>query len=98
MKTTHEMGIVLKTAIFSAIFTVILFMLVSYFFNHSWNPFVNDQSKNPPITVQGTGTASAQPDQSSVSFTVTKTANTLKDTQNQANTFTNKIVGDLQKI
>jgi uncharacterized protein YggE len=95
---SSDSKLILKTSVVSAIFTVILFMLVNYFFSHDWNPFVKSQSNNPPITVQGTGTISAQPDQSSVSFTVTKTANTLKDTQNQANTFTNKITGDLLKI
>src|SRR6185437_14707970 len=79
-------------------FTVLLLMLVNYFFNHSWNFFLNSQMKTQTFSVQGTGTATAAPDQSSVSFTVTKTATTLKDAQNQANTFTNKIVSDLQKI
>jgi hypothetical protein len=88
--------IVLKTSIFSAIFTVIILMLLSYFFNHTWNPFAS-KTASQPFTVQGTGTATATPDQSAVSFTVTKTATTLQDAQNQANTFTNKIVADLQK-
>jgi uncharacterized protein YggE len=97
MKTSHDMGIVLKTSIFSAVFTVILFMLINYFINHSLSLFVNNQSNNPPITVDGTGTVTGQPDQSDVSFTVSKTATTLQDAQNQANTSMNKILSDLQK-
>ncbi len=99
MVLSADTKLVVKTSLLSAIFTVVLFMLVNYFFNHSWNLSANSSaSKNPPITVQGTGTVTAQPDQSSVYFTVTKTASTLKDAQNQANTFTNKIVADLQKL
>jgi len=98
MKVRENMGIVLKTSIFSAIFTVVLFMLMNYFFSHNWNPFVSGHSNNPPITVQGTGTVSATPDQSDITFTVTKTEKTLQEAQNQANTFTNKIVSDLQKV
>ena len=89
--------IVLKTSILSAIFTVVILMLLSYFFNHTWNPFAS-KTASQPFTVQGTGTATAAPDESAVSFTVTKTATTLQDAQNQANTFTNKIVSDLQKL
>ena len=88
--------IVLKTSILSAIFTVAILVLLSYFFDHTWNPFAS-KTASQPFTVQGTGTATATPDQSAVSFTVTKTAATLQDAQNQANTFTNKIVADLQK-
>lgn len=98
MTLSSDTKLSIKTSALSAIFTVMLFMLVNYFFNHSLNPFSNSSSKNPPITIQGTGSVSAQPDQSTVSFTVNKTANTLQDAQNQANTFTNKIVADLQKI
>jgi len=89
--------IVLKTSIFSAIFTVVLLMIVSYFFNHTWNPFAS-KTASQPFTVQGIATVNAAPDQSAVSFTVTKTATTLQDAQNQANTFTNKIVSDLSKL
>ncbi len=87
-----------KTALLSAIFTILLLMLVNYFFNHSWNFFENSQMKTQTLSVQGTGNASSAPDQSDISFTVTKTATTLQEAQNQANTFTNKIVSDLQKI
>jgi uncharacterized protein YggE len=99
MALSTDSKLILKTSILTAVLTVVLFILVNYFFTHSWNlsPSSN-ASKSPPITVQGSGTASAAPDQSDVSFTVTKTATTVQDAQNQANTFTNKIVADLQKI
>src|SRR5579862_1610449 len=98
MALSSDTKIILKTSAVSAVFTVILLVLVNYLINHTWAFVSNSQIKSPPITVDGTGTVSAQPDQSSVSFTVTKTANTLKDAQNQANTFTNNMVSDLQKI
>ena len=97
MKLTSEVKIALKTSILSAIFTVVLLLLVNYYFNHTWNLF-GSTAKSQPFTVQGTGTATATPDQSDISFTVTKTATTLKDAQSQANTFTNKIVSDLKKL
>ncbi len=96
--SSESKHVIIKTSIFSAILTVVLLLLVNYLINHTWSLNGGDQTKNPPITVLGTGTISAQPDQSSVSFTITKTAATLKDKQNQANTFTNKIVADLQKL
>src|SRR6266404_1004953 len=99
MALSADTKLVVKTSLLSAIFIIVLFMLVNYFFNHSWNLSASSSaSKNPPISVQGTGSVISQPDQSSVSFTVTKTATTLQDAQNQANTFTNKIVSDLQKL
>ncbi|HSW97545.1 MAG TPA: SIMPL domain-containing protein [Candidatus Saccharimonadales bacterium] len=98
MALSSDSKLVIKISALSAIFTVILLVLINYFVNHTWALGGGGTSKNPPITVTGSGMVSAQPDQSSVSFTVTKTANTLKDAQNQANTFTNKMVSDLQKI
>jgi uncharacterized protein len=97
MKVSHDMGLVLKTAIFSAIFTVILFMLVTKIFDYSWSFSGSNQSGNPPITVDGTGTVTSEPDQSDITFTVSKTATTSQDAQNQANTSMNKIINDLQK-
>jgi uncharacterized protein len=97
MKLTTEVKIALKTSILSAVFTVVLLLLVNYFINHTWNLFGN-QSKSQPFTVQGTGSATATPDESTISFTVTKTATKLQEAQNQANTFTNKIVSDLGKL
>jgi uncharacterized protein YggE len=98
MALSSDTRLVIKTSALSAFFTVILLVLVNYLVNHTWALGGNSSSKNPPITVQGSGMISAQPDQSSVSFSVTKTAKTLKEAQNQANTFTNKMVADLQKI
>jgi uncharacterized protein len=98
MKLTSEVKMALKTSILSAIFTVLLLMLTNYFFNHSWNFFLNSQMKTQTMQVQGTGTATGTPDQSTISFTVTKTSTRLQDAQNQANTFTNKIVSDLDKL
>lgn len=98
MKLSSELKIALKTAILSSIFTIVLLMLTNYFFNHSLNFFANSQLKSHTLNVQGTGTASAAPDQSTISFTVSKTATKLQDAQNQANTFTNKIVKDLDHL
>ncbi|HUD44516.1 MAG TPA: SIMPL domain-containing protein [Patescibacteria group bacterium] len=97
MQLTSEAKLALKTALLAAIFTVILLMLVNYFFNHSLNLFSNN-SKDQPFTVQGTATVNATPDLADVSFTVNKTATSLQDAQNQANTSTNKIVADLQTL
>lgn len=97
MKPSHDMSLVLKTSLFSAIFTVILFMVVNNFVNHSWGTSASSNAGNPPITVDGTATVTAQPDQSDISFTVSKSATALQDAQNQANTSMNKILSDLQK-
>ncbi|HSX08554.1 MAG TPA: SIMPL domain-containing protein [Candidatus Saccharimonadales bacterium] len=97
MKLSSELKIALKSSLLSAIFTVLLLMLVNYFFNHTWNFFVNSAIKTQTFQAQGTGTATATPDQSNVSFIVTKTAKTLQDAQNQANTSMNTIVSDFEK-
>ncbi|HWY79345.1 MAG TPA: SIMPL domain-containing protein [Candidatus Sulfotelmatobacter sp.] len=97
MTTTSKTKLILTTSLLSALFTVSLFSLTNYAINHSWNFFATDQSKNPPLTVTGTASIKAIPDKTTVSFTVNKTAATLQDAQNQTNTFTNKIVADLQK-
>jgi uncharacterized protein YggE len=86
-----------KTALLSAIFTVLLLMLVNYFFNHSWNFFENSQIKTQTFSVQGTASATGTPDQSDISFTVSKTATTAQIAQQQANTSMNTILSDLQK-
>lgn len=46
----------------------------------------------------GTGSVTAEPDTSQISFSVSKTAQNLSDAQNQGNSFTNTIVQDLEKI
>jgi uncharacterized protein YggE len=97
MKPSTESKMFVKTALLSAIFTVLLLMLVNYFFNHSWNFFVNSQVKTQTFSAQGTGTVTGTPDQGNISFTVTKTATTLQNAQNQANVSMNTILGDLQK-
>lgn len=98
MNPTPQSKVVVKTALLSAVFTVVLFMLVSYYFNHSLNPFIITQSRTQPLTVQGTGTITATPDQSQVNFTVTKTTPTAEVAQSQTNEAINKIVADLQKL
>lgn len=97
MNPASDKKIAVKTALLSAIFTVLLLMLVNYFFNHSWNFFLNSQMKTQTFQVQGTGTATGTPDQSSVSFTVTKTATTAQDAQQQVNTLMNTITKDLEQ-
>jgi uncharacterized protein len=98
MKVSSEIKITIKTSILSAIFTVVLLMLVNYFFNHSWNFFLNSQVKTQTLKVQGTGTVSATPDQGDISFTVSKTGTTLQETQKVANTSMDKITSDLQQL
>jgi uncharacterized protein YggE len=95
---SSENKLFVKTALLSAIFTVLLLMLVNYFFNHSWNFFENSQMKTQTFSVQGTGSATATPDQSDISFTVNKSAPTAETAQQQANTSMNTILSDLQKI
>lgn len=94
--SSTEIKLILKTSLLSAIFTVVLFMLVNFFFTHSWSPVWSSTSKNPTLNVQGTGTLTETPDQSQVSFTVTKTASTVQAAQTQANTSMDKILTDLQ--
>jgi uncharacterized protein len=98
MVCSPENKIIIKTALFSAVLTLVLFLLVNFFVNRSWNLFVPSTPKTEPFTVQGTGTAKATPDQAQISFIVRKTAPKLEDAQNQANNLTNKIVADLEKI
>ena len=86
-----------KTALLSAIFTILLLMLVNYFFNHNWNFFENSQMKTQTFSAQGTGSVTGTPNQSDVSFTVSKTATTAETAQQQANTVMNTIINDLQK-
>ena len=97
MKPFSDLKLILKSALLSAVFTVLLLMLVNYFFNHSWNLFLGS-SNMQPFTVQGTGSVTQKPDEAKISFTVTKTAPVLKDAQDQTNTQTNTIVSDLRKI
>src|SRR5258708_6004949 len=97
MNASSDKKLPVKTALLSAIFTVILLMLVNYFFNHSWNFFLNSQMKTQTFSVQGTGDITAAPDQSDVSFTVSKIATTLQTAQTQANTLMAMITSDLMK-
>lgn len=97
MKLSHEFKMIIKTAFLSAFFTVVLLMLVNYYFNHSWNPF-SSSSDSQLFTVTGTGTITKTPDEAQISFTVSQSAMLLKDAQNMANKQTNLIVSDLQKI
>lgn len=85
-----------KSALLTAVFTTVMIFLVNLVYTHFY-PSI-DTSKQTPFTVNGTGTATAKPDQAQISFSVTKTATTLQDTQNQANSSTNTIVSDLQKL
>ena len=86
-----------KSSLFTAIFTIILWYVLSAFIYQSWS-LAQNASKSQPFTISGTGTVTAQPDLAQISFSVTKTNPTLKDAQNEANTSTNNIVADLQKI
>jgi uncharacterized protein len=97
MNPASDKKIAVKTAILSAIFTVVLLLLLNYFFNHNWNFFENSQIKTQTFQAQGTGTATGTPDQSDVSFTVSKSATTAETAQQQANTLMNTIISDLQK-
>ncbi|HYK08332.1 MAG TPA: SIMPL domain-containing protein [Candidatus Eisenbacteria bacterium] len=87
----------LLTPLLSSVFTLVLLLLVNYFLNHSWNLFAGS-SNAQPFTVTGTASISQKPDSATISFGVTKSASTLADAQNQANTSTNKIVADLKKL
>src|ERR1035437_3919684 len=87
-----------KSSLFTAIFTVFLWYILSAFIHQSWTLAQNSTSKLQPFTATGTGTITAQPDLSQISFTISKTNPTLKDAQNEANTSTNNIIADLQKI
>lgn len=99
MKFSSESKLVIvKTSILSAIFTIVLLMLVNYFFNHTWNFLLNSQVKTQTFSVQGTGSVTGMPDQGDISFTVSKTATTLQETQKQANNSMNTIISDLQKV
>ena len=96
MKLNPKTELTVKTALFSAVFTLVLFSLANFFVNRSWNFFSANVSKTQPFTVQGSGSATATPDQSQISFMITKTAPKLEDAQNEANTATNSIEADLQ--
>lgn len=98
MKVSSETRFVAKTSVSAAVLTVLLLLLVNYFINGSWNLPLNTPVKSRTFQVQGTGNVTATPDQSDVSFTVTKTATTLQEAQNQANTSMNTILTDLQKV
>jgi hypothetical protein len=97
MEMSPKKDSMVKTALLSAVFTLILFSLANFFVNRSWNFFSAGASKTQPFTVQGSGEAKATPDQARISFTVTKTALKLADAQNEVNTTSNSIVSDLQK-
>lgn len=97
MNSVSDKKLAVKTALLGAIFTVVLLMLLNYFFNHSWNFFENSQMKTQTFSVQGTGSATGTPDQSNVSFTVNKSAPTAETAQQQANALMNTIISDLQK-
>jgi len=97
MNSTSDKKLAVKTALLAAIFTVVLLMLANYFFNHSWNFFENSQMRTQSFSVQGTGSATGTPDQSDVSFTVSKSATTAEIAQQQTNTLMNTIINDLQK-
>ena len=96
MKLNQKTELAVKTALFSAVFTLVLFSLANFFVNRSWNFFSANVSKAQPFTVQGSGSATATPDQSQISFIITKTAPKLEDAQNEANAATNSIAADLQ--
>ncbi|MBI4089747.1 MAG: SIMPL domain-containing protein [Candidatus Levybacteria bacterium] len=55
-------------------------------------------TKNDFLNVEGVGEATAIPDTALISLGVTKTAPTVLDAQNQANTVTNKLTEDLKKL
>lgn len=97
MNAVSDKKFAVKTALLSAIFTVLFLMLLNYFFNHNWNFFENSQMKTQTFQAQGTGSVTGTPDQSNVSFTVTKSATTAEAAQQQANTLMNTITSDLQK-
>jgi uncharacterized protein len=97
MKMNPETESMVKAALLSAVFTLVLFSLVNFFVNRSWNFFSAGTSKAQPFSVEGSGEAKATPDQAQISFTVTKTAPKLEDAQNKANAANNSIVNDLQK-
>ncbi len=96
MKLSPQLKESLVTALFSSLFTLVILLLTNFLLNHSWNLFVGSTSQ--PFTVQGTGSVTQKPDSATVSFTITKTANTLQDAQNQANTSTNTMVADVKKL
>lgn len=96
MKLTSEVKTALKTSLLSSVFTVLLLMVLNYFFNHNWNLFYKSNAQ--PFTVQGTGTVKAEPDQAEISFTVNKTAPKLQDAQDQANKATNAMVEAVKKL
>ena len=85
-----------KSSLLTAIFTSALVLLAMLVYSHFYAPI--DTSKQTPFTVQGTGTATAKPDQAQISFIVRKVATALQDAQNQANTATNATVDDIQKL
>jgi len=85
-----------KSSLLTAVFTAILVFLITLLYNHLYPPI--DTSKQTPFTVEGTGTATAKPDLAQVSLTITKTAPTLQDAQNQANTASNTVVADIKKL
>lgn len=87
-----------KASLLTAIFTVILWYGLNAFIYQSWNLAQNNASRSQPFTAQGTGTATAAPDQAQVLFSIAKTAPKLQDAQNQANTSTNTIVADIEKL
>lgn len=95
MKLTPAAKTTLTTALLTSVFTIVLLLLVNYYFNHSFNLFAGSSKANP-FTAQGTGSATAQPDEAQISFTVSKTAPLLTDAQKQANTSTNTIVEHVQ--
>lgn len=97
VKLSLETKLIIKTAFLSAIFTLFLLIAVNYFFNHSLNIFTRS-SAGQLFTVQGSSSITEKPDQAQISFIVTKTATTLQNAQNLANTQTNTIVADLKKI
>ena len=49
MKLNPKTELTVKTALFSAVFTLVLFSLANFFVNRSWNFFSTNNSKTHPV-------------------------------------------------
>lgn len=87
----------------TALATISFFFLVLFLYTKFAGPIpfsINSIQTNKTnlFTASGTGKATAVPNTAKLSLGVTKTAKTISDAQNQANTVINKLTADLKNL
>lgn len=89
----------LKTPFFTILFIFAGLILYTAFFGAiPFSVTSTTTTKSNLFQANGTGKATAVPNTALVSLGVTKTANTVLETQNQTNTAVNKLLGDLKNL